>query len=109
MKHHWENKPLPKFRRDCLGEIKNALKFIYPTEKTTIYLPKDFNGNRNETILKATHSNKEATLFWYLNSTFIATTKEIHSVAINLKSGHYIVSVTDNYGNEIKQELTINN
>ena len=100
-------KPMPKFRKDCFGEIKNALKFIYPTEKTTIYLPKDFNGNRNETILKATHSNTEATLYWYVNSSFIATTKEIHELSIILKSGNYVISITDNFGNEIKQELVI--
>jgi penicillin-binding protein 1C len=98
---------MPKFRKDCFGEIKNALKFIYPTEKTTIYLPKDFNGNRNETILKATHSNTEATLYWYVNSSFIATTKEIHELSIILKSGNYVISITDNFGNEIKQELVI--
>ena len=24
-------KPLPKFREDCLGEVKNVMKFLYPT------------------------------------------------------------------------------
>ena len=33
-------KALPKFRDDCLGETKNSMKFIYPTEKSTIFLPK---------------------------------------------------------------------
>ncbi|CAI8261754.1 MAG: Uncharacterised protein [Polaribacter sp. SA4-10] len=100
-------KPLPKFRKDCLGEIKNSLKFLYPSEKTTIFLPKDFNGKKNETILKATHSNNDATLFWYINKKFIATTNEIHEVAVSLEEGNYVISITDNFGKEIQQNLIV--
>ena len=57
-------KPLPKFRNDCLGETKNSMKFIYPTEKSTIFLPKNFDGKKNELILKVAHSNNDANLFW---------------------------------------------
>ncbi|QNM85120.1 penicillin-binding protein 1C [Polaribacter pectinis] len=100
-------KSLPKFREDCLGEIKNAMKFIYPTEKSTIFLPKNFDGKKNELILKVAHSNQEATLFWYVNNEFIIATKEIHNVAIDSKIGDYTISVTDNFGNEIRQEIII--
>ncbi|QTD39162.1 penicillin-binding protein 1C [Polaribacter batillariae] len=100
-------KPLPKFRNDCLGETKNTMKFIYPTEKSSIFLPKNFDGKKNELILKVAHSNKEAMLFWYVNSEFITSTKEIHNVAIKYKVGTYTISVTDNLGNEIQQEIII--
>ena len=112
MEYYYKNenpfyKPLPEFRKDCLGEIKNALKFIYPTEKTTIFLPKGFSGKKNEIILKATHSNKEVILFWYVNNKFITTTKEIHDVSMVLKSGKYVISVTDSFGKEIQQKLIV--
>ncbi|QTE24325.1 penicillin-binding protein 1C [Polaribacter cellanae] len=100
-------KPLPPFRNDCLRKTKNAMKFIYPTEKSTIFLPKNFDGKKNELILKVAHSNKEATLFWYVNNEFITSTKEIHNVAINYKAGIYKISVTDNLGNEIQQKITV--
>ena len=100
-------KPLPKFREDCLGEIKNAMKFIYPTEKTVIFLPRDFNGKKNKVVLKVAHSNTEAILYWYINNNYLGTTKEINEFSIDLKTGDYVVSVTDNFGNEIKQQITI--
>ncbi len=100
-------KPLPKFRSDCFGEIKNSMKFIYPTEKTTVYLPKNFDGTKNELILKVAHANKNAKLFWYVNNQFIATTKENHNLAISYKTGFYKISVTDNFGNEITQEINV--
>ncbi len=100
-------KPLPKFRVDCLGKVQNAMKFIYSTKKSTIYLPKDFDGKKNELILKVAHSNKDAILFWYVDNTFIKTTKEIHSIAIKPSLGRHIISVTDNFGNEVFKEIEV--
>ncbi|PQJ80363.1 penicillin-binding protein 1C [Polaribacter porphyrae] len=100
-------KSLPKFRNDCLGENKNSMKFIYPTEKSTIFLPKDFDGKQNELILKVAHSNSEATLFWYANTQFLGTTKENHQFAIEPKVGNFRFTVVDNFGNEIWQKVII--
>ncbi len=100
-------KSLPDFRNDCISDENNAMKFLYPSEKTTIFLPKDFGGKTNELILKVAHSNKNATLFWYLNSTFLGATKELHHMAIVPKSGVYTISVTDNFGAEIRQKIEI--
>ena len=100
-------KALPKFRNDCLGETKNSMKFIYPTEKSTIFLPKNFDGKKNELILKIAHSNNKAKLFWYLDSVFLGTTEEKHEFPMRLNTGSYVISVTDNFGNEIHQEIIV--
>ncbi|APZ45395.1 penicillin-binding protein 1C [Polaribacter reichenbachii] len=100
-------KPLPKFRNDCLGDVKNTMKFIYPTEKSTIFLPKNFNGKQNELVLKVAHSNNDAILYWYANNTFLGTTKELHSFAIQPKVGEYNFTVMDNFGNEIHQNISV--
>jgi len=100
-------KSLPKFRSDCLGETKNSMKFMYPTEKSTIFLPKNFDGEKNKLILKVAHSNKDVTLFWSLNNTFLGTTKELHDFAIKPKIGMHTITVTDSFGNEIHQQIEI--
>ena len=76
-------------------------------EKSTIFLPKSFDGTTNELILKVAHSNKEVTLFWSLNNIFLGTTKEIHHFAIQPTLGAFIITVTDSFGNEIQQEIEI--
>jgi len=98
---------LPNFRDDCISDEKNTMKFLYPSEKTTIFLPKDFEGKTNELILKVAHSNKNATLYWYLNRTFLGTTNELHHMAIVPKDGLHTISVTDNFGLEIRQTIII--
>ncbi len=100
-------KPLPKFRNDCLGETKTSMKFIYPSEKSTIFLPKNFDGQKNELVLKVAHSNNDAKLFWYLDTVFIGVTEEKHEFSINLNTGSYVISVTDNFGNEIHQKINV--
>ncbi len=114
MEYYYKNqnpfyKSLPKFREDCLGEVKNSMKFLYPTEKSTIFLPKNFDGKQNELILKVAHSNAEATLYWYANRKFLGTTKEMHQFAIQPKVGDFKFTVIDNFGNEIHQQLKIKN
>ncbi|WP_242203124.1 penicillin-binding protein 1C [Aestuariivivens insulae] len=100
-------KPLPKFRSDCLSNNTIAIDFIYPKEDNTIFLPKDFNGNTNALIVKIAHSKPESTVFWYLDETYIGSTKDIHELAIKPNAGNHIITVVDTFGNEAKRQITI--
>lgn len=114
MKYYYKSqnpfyRKLPEFRSDCKGELQNSMKFIYPTQKSTIFLPKNFSGKQNDLIVKVAHSNKEAILFWSLNNTFLGTTKENHEFAITPRIGNFTIIVVDNFGNEISEEISIKN
>ena len=100
-------KTLPNFRLDCLGENQNVMDFVYPKEFSKIFLPKDFNGTQNKLILKLAHSISSAKVFWYLNSTYVGKTKTIHEMSIEAKPGKHILTVVDEFGNEIKRKIEI--
>ena len=100
-------KPLPKFRLDCQGEDKVSMEFIYPKSYSSIFLPKDFDGNTNELILKIAHSKSETTIFWYLDEKYVGTTKGIHDMAIIPTEGNHIITVVDELGNEAKRKINI--
>jgi penicillin-binding protein 1C len=100
-------KPLPTFRDDCLGEQAISMEFIYPKENNSIFLPKDFDGNTNEMILKMAHSKPESTLFWYIDDLFIGNTKDIHEIAVLPKQGKHTLTVVDEFGNEAKRYFEI--
>ncbi|MBQ0787598.1 MAG: penicillin-binding protein 1C [Oceanihabitans sp.] len=100
-------KPLPRLRSDCSGENTISMQFIYPKENTTVFLPKDFDGNTNELVLKIAHSEPETTLFWYIDAVFVGTTKDIHDMAILPKVGKHVITVVDTFGNETKRMITI--
>lgn len=100
-------KTLPPFRADCNTNNNVALQFIYPKESTTIFLPKDFDGNTNPVVLKIAHSKPETTIYWYLDKTFIGTTKDIHEKAITPTEGFHKLVAVDAFGNEINRDLII--
>ncbi|MFD2726548.1 penicillin-binding protein 1C [Hyunsoonleella rubra] len=102
-------KPLPKFREDCTGAQVSSIDFIYPKANNKIFLPKDFDGETNDLILKIAHSKPESTIFWYIDATFVGTTKDIHELGIKPDSGKHTITVVDEFGNEAKRifEITL--
>jgi penicillin-binding protein 1C len=100
-------KPLPPYRNDCLESTGISMEFIYPNQQTTIFLPKDFDGNTNDLILKVAHSKPELEIHWYINSEYIGSTKDIHDMAVLPTSGDHIITVMDELGNELKHKITI--
>ncbi len=100
-------KSLPRFREDCLGESVISMQFIYPKENNTIFLPKDFDGRTNNLILKIAHSEPGTIVYWYLDETFMGTTKDIHEFAMQPKQGKHVVTVVDELGNDAKRWIEI--
>ncbi|WP_298893910.1 penicillin-binding protein 1C [uncultured Psychroserpens sp.] len=100
-------KPLPKLRMDCMGDIQLTMDFIYPKKNNSVFLPKDFDGETNDLVLKIAHSKPEATIYWYLDQTYVGTTKDIHELAILPKKGKHLITVVDEFGNEAKRQISI--
>jgi penicillin-binding protein 1C len=100
-------KPLPKLRLDCAGEVQVSMDFIYPKQNNSIFLPKDFDGETNDLVLKIAHSKPETNVYWYLDETYVGTTKDIHELAIIPKAGKHLITVVDEFGNERKREISI--
>jgi penicillin-binding protein 1C len=46
-------------------------------------------------------------VFWYLDETFIGSTKDIHEIAILPKQGKHIITVVDKLGNEAKRGFEV--
>lgn len=102
-------KPLPPFRNDCVETSAVRMEFIYPNQQNTIFLPKDFDGNTNELILKVAHSKPELKLFWYIDDVYVGQTKDMHDMAILPQQGEHTITVVDELGNEIKHKITVAN
>ncbi|SDR70303.1 penicillin-binding protein 1C [Formosa sp. Hel1_31_208] len=100
-------KSLPKLRSDCTGDTQVTMDFIYPKTQNTIFLPTDFDGNTNELILKIAHSKPKTNVYWYLNKTYLGTTKDIHELAIVPVKGKHVITVVDQFGNEVKRQVSI--
>ena len=100
-------KGLPPYKLSCLSSEGITMEFIYPNQESTVFLPKDFDGKTNDLILKVAHSKPETNLYWYIDSDYIGSTKEIHTMAVIPKIGQHKITVVDDFGNELYQKITV--
>nr|WP_159779575.1 penicillin-binding protein 1C [Flavobacterium sp. 9AF] len=105
---HINYKTLPPYRSDCLeGTLEKKMDFIYPNANAKIILTKNFSGEIQPVILKIAHTNPDTEVFWYLNETYLGSTKTFHEKQVIAPTGDYILTVVDEFGTEIKRKITI--
>jgi len=100
-------KPLPPFREDCKRTNAPPMEFIYPKNRSRITLTKNFEGKKNEVVLKLAHAKPETEAYWYLNDVFISQTKDFHEIGISPELGRHKITVVDALGNEVNVTITI--
>ena len=98
---------LPPYRNDCVKSSSVKMEFIYPSQQSTIFLPKNFDGKTNDLVIKVAHSKPEIELFWYIDARYVGATKDIHDMAILPQPGEHMITVVDALGNELKHKITI--
>lgn len=107
-KHHPEYQKTPSFRLDCMQEASSELmSFLYPTEKSKIYLPVDIDGERESAIFKATHQDPKSVLYWHLDNEYLGYTEDLHTMSIQAVKGIHVVTIVDEVGNSISQNFEI--
>ena len=101
-------KLLPPFMNGCEESGTNSLmEMIYPKNNTSVYIPKEFDGQRGKIVLTATHKDSNAKIYWHIDETYVGTTVNFHQLAISPSAGKHTLTVVDNRGNRLVQIFTI--
>ncbi len=74
------------------------MNIIYPREGFKIYIPVNESGEKGKCILKATHKNSSAILYWQLDEQFVGTTQKFHQISVLPDVGKHTLSITDSEG-----------
>lgn len=99
-KQHPLYKPLPAFLDICEGaNHTDVLSILYPEKAQKVYLPVGVDGQRQAVVFRASHSNRDAVLFWHLNGEFLQQTREFHEIVVRPEIGKYKLTVYDTEGN----------
>lgn len=100
--------PLPPFLEGCSSTNSGRLALIYPKKNETIILPKGFDGSKpKDVLLKLAHQQKNAKVYWYIDHTFVGKTENFHELLVPIIPGTYNLSVMDDEGNLLTQQLTV--
>ena len=101
---HPEIRELPTLDPDCrlLKSTDNSMAFVHPSPGDRILLPIDLNGLEQELVVEMAHQSDDATIHWYLDEHYLASTNEFHTVSIKPAVGNHRITVVDHEGSEMK-------
>ncbi len=114
-KFHPEYKTLPPFRTDCLTglgpgrsrESGRTMQLVYPETNTRIYIPVDLNGQKTQTVFEAVHRERETTIFWHLDETYLGRTKDFHQIALAPAPGKHKLILVDEKGRRLERGFEV--
>ena len=106
--HPWYRK-LPPMRGDCLDakEREPLMSFIYPENFSKVKIPRELDGQLGKVVLRLAHRRPNSRVFWYLDKTFIAETRDVHDHAISPEPGAHELTVVDETGESLSIRLVV--
>lgn len=105
---HWNYRPLPPYRADCMNPAAIAvMDLIYPKPDTRVFIPKGLDGSLEETVFVATHRQPDCLLFWHLDGAYIGSTRNVHQLPLQATEGEHVITLSDQEGNMFESRFTI--
>jgi penicillin-binding protein 1C len=100
---------LPPLREDCRSELpgRPVMEVVYPVDMGEIIIPVDISGKKEKVIFEVAHQEKNSTIFWYLDETFIGTTAIVHKLSLCPGPGWHTLTLTDQLGNMVKRRFKV--
>lgn len=96
--HNPDYAVLPPVKPGC-REVAENIEIMYPEHGSELFLPRGLSGERERFVFSAAHSDRDATLFWYLDGEFMGETSGTHRMACSPGPGRHLLTVTDSSGN----------
>ena len=94
---------LPPWKPGCEGNnLAPMMELIYPKRLSSIYIPKELDGEEGKAVFEVAHRNKETKIYWHLDGKFIGTTQEFHKLALSPEAGKHLLILEDELGERIE-------
>ena len=98
----------PPFLNSCMEKTNTSkIQILYPQKNAVISIPKEQGGKQGEIVFQAAHQNPKEKVYWHLDEAFIGATEQNHQISLNVAAGNHMLTLIDNFGNEIKQSFRI--
>ncbi|MBN1423441.1 penicillin-binding protein 1C [Candidatus Fermentibacteria bacterium] len=85
----------------------SPVDIIYPSRQARLFVPRDIDGSYQKVTLRAAHSAADATLYWYLDQSFLGATVGEHAMPADLAGGRHSLQVIDHTGHARQVSFTV--
>jgi penicillin-binding protein 1C len=94
---------------DHCPPVSGSVKVIYPERNMKIYLPRNSPSTQNKLVAKASCSDPNAGIYWFIDGKFIEFTENAyrHQVEMTITLGKHTLSITDTNGHSDELEIEI--
>ena len=90
---------VPQHNASCTGyHIENRMSFVYPKDSSRIWLPVDFNQQRQKIVFKLAHSQPKELVYWYIDDIYLGTTSVEHEKVLDVDEGWHTMTVNGQNG-----------
>ena len=69
--------------------------------------PVDLGGEQQSIVFQVAHASPEATVYWHLDNSFVATTNENHEIELSPEPGPHTLTIVDDDGNRLSRHFNI--
>ncbi|MBI3133556.1 MAG: penicillin-binding protein 1C [Bacteroidetes bacterium] len=89
----------PPYLDGCADEHElKELVILYPKHHSEIYVPLNFDEEREKVIFEATHKRPDMKLYWHLDETYLGFTENIHQWELIPSIGKHLLTLVDENG-----------
>jgi penicillin-binding protein 1C len=98
----------PVHNPDCkIAQERDILQIIYPLQQANIFIPKDFDGNYQPLVSRLATHFPDRTVFWYLDDSYLGSTKDKSTLPLHLNAGDHTLTVVDVMGNRDQVDFSV--
>lgn len=88
--------------------VTASIGFIYPSQGSTLQLPRQLSGKVEGAVFKAAHHNPATKIWWHLDGNYIGETSLIHEMKLAPEKGKHTLTVVDENGESAAVTFYIN-
>jgi penicillin-binding protein 1C len=98
-KGHPSYESLPPFAEGCEQAEENfTMEFIYPTERTRVFVPVGIEEQQQEIVFEIGHRFPGQKVYWHLDNAYLGETTSNHQFAFVPEKGWHTLTVVDETG-----------
>ncbi|MBD3374999.1 hypothetical protein GF406_08200 [candidate division KSB1 bacterium] len=99
---------VPKHNPHCTAFMaSNHIEIIYPVQDIDIVLPRNFQGEYECLVFRASSQRPEQALLWFLDGNILGETTHHHTVTAIPETGPHQLVVQDHDGNTARCRFTV--
>lgn len=92
-------KSVPVHNRKCSGTYATSqMNFIYPKDSSKIWLPVDFNHERQKLVFKLATNQPNELVYWYIDDVYLGVTLVKHEKVIDMDEGWHVMTANSQNG-----------